>query len=333
MRRILVVLAVLAAIFTAYWFTVARGVDAGLRAWFAAREADGWVADYATLGTTGFPGRFDTVVTDLSLADPRTGVAWTAPRFAFEAAAFKPHRITARWPGTQTVASPWERIAVTSDEFDASIEFVPGTRLELRAVEANLAGVTLDSSLGWQSSFAVGALSAALLDGQPQAYRVLLRATDLGLPDEVRRSLDPARLLPEIVEGMTATATVAFDAPWDRFAVEEARPQVTSLDLAELRAQWGGIELRAAGALAVDALGVPDGRITVKVTNWRDLLRVAGNAGLVPEAVLPTVERAFEILAGLSGPSETLDAPLTFANGIVSFGPVPLGPAPRIVIR
>jgi hypothetical protein len=169
MRRILVVLAVLAAIFTAYWFTVARGVDAGLRAWFAAREADGWVADYATLGTTGFPGRFDTVVMDLSLADPRTGVAWTAPRFAFEAAAFKPHRITARWPGTQTVASPWERIAVTSDEFDASIEFVPGTRLELRAVEANLAGVTLDSSLGWQSSFAVGALSAALLDGQPQA--------------------------------------------------------------------------------------------------------------------------------------------------------------------
>jgi hypothetical protein len=79
--------------------------------------------------------------------------------------------------------------------------------------------------------------------------------------------------------------------------------------------------------------GVPDGRITLKITNWRDLLRVARNAGLLPEPLMPTIERAFEILAGLSGPPDTLDAPLTFANGIVSFGPVPLGPAPRLVIR
>ena len=39
----------------------------------------------------------------------------------------------------------------------------------------------------------------------------------------------------------------------------------------------------------------------VKVTNWRDLLAVAGNAGLIPAPLMPTVERAFEILAGLSG--------------------------------
>jgi hypothetical protein len=71
----------------------------------------------------------------------------------------------------------------------------------------------------------------------------------------------------------------------------------------------------------------------VKITNWRDLLRVARNAGLLPEPLMPTIERAFEILAGLSGPADTLDAPLTFAGGIVSFGPLPLGPAPRLVIR
>ncbi len=88
----------------------------------------------------------------------------------------------------------------------------------------------------------------------------------------------------------------------------------------------GGIQMRAAGAVTVDSEGVPEGRITVKITNWRDLLQVAGNAGLVPEPLMPTVERAFEILAGLSGPRDTLDAPLTFAGGIVSFGPLPLGP-------
>jgi hypothetical protein len=101
----------------------------------------------------------------------------------------------------------------------------------------------------------------------------------------------------------------------------------------DFRAQWGGIDVRAAGALTVAAGGVPTGRITVKITNWRDLLQVAGNAGLFPEPLMPTIERAFEVLAGLSGPPDTLDAPLSFANGIVSFGPIPLGPAPRLVIR
>jgi hypothetical protein len=333
MRRLLVILAVIAAIFTAYWFAVARGVDGGLRAWFAARAAEGWVADYGTLSTSGFPRRFRTVVTEVALADPETGVAWTAPRFVFEADAFRPNRIAARWPAEQTIASPWERITVASDRFVASIEFVPGTRLELRALEADLAGVALDSTAGWTTHIGVGQVSAIALEGERNAYSLRFEATGVTLPEGLRRSLDPARLLPDVVEGAVATAEVRFDAPWDRFAIEEARPQITALDLGDLRAQWGGIDVRAAGELAVGADGVPDGRITVKVTNWRDLLRVARNAGLLPEPLMPTIERAFEILAGLSGPPDTLDAPLTFSRGIVSFGPVPLGPAPRLVIR
>ncbi len=78
-----------------------------------------------TVRTSGFPARFETVVTDVTLADPGTGVAWTAPRLVIEADAFRPNRITARWPDTQTIASPWERIKVASRRFDAGIAFVP----------------------------------------------------------------------------------------------------------------------------------------------------------------------------------------------------------------
>lgn len=333
MRRLLGILAVLAALFTGYWFTVARGVESGINAWLGARASEGWIAEAATVRTSGFPARFETVLTDVTLADPGTGVAWTAPRFAFEAEAFRPNRITARWPDTQTVASPWERIEVTSERFDASVAFVPGTRLEVRAIEANLSDVTLTSTLEWETRFRVGALSATSPEAGSGAYTIRFEAADIVLPATLRVTLDPARILPEVIEGMVVTADVTFDAPWDRFAVEVARPQVTSLDLSDLTAQWGGIQMRAAGEVIVDAEGVPDGRITVKVTNWRDLLQVAGNAGLIPPPLMPTVERAFEVLAGLSGPRDTLDVPLTFANGVVSFGPLPLGPAPRIVIR
>jgi hypothetical protein len=333
MRRLLVMLAVLAALLTAAWFAVARGVDGSLRAWFAARTAEGWVAEYGSLSTTGFPRRFLTRLTDVTLADPETGLAWSAPRFSFEAAAFRPNRITAEWPDRQMIASPWERIDVTSDRFDAGIAFVPGTRLAVRSLEANLESVGLASTLGWTAGFSRGALSATLQDGEEAAYRIRFEASGLRPSAELRRGLDPAGLLPEMVEGMTVLADARFDAPWDRNALETARPQVTALDIEDLRAQWGGIDVRAAGSLTVAPGGVPEGRITVKITNWRDLLRVAGNAGLFPEPLMPTIERAFEVLAGLSGPPDTLDAPLTFANGIVSFGPIPLGPAPRLVIR
>ena len=333
MRKVIWILHVLALVFAGYWFVVARSVETGLRGWLAEREAAGWVAETAAIRTTGFPLRFRTELRDVTLADPTTGVAWDAPRFAFEAQAFAPNRITAVWPPEQTLASPYERIRVASERFTARIGFVPGTRLELQEVAADLADVALYSTLGWETRIAVGHLSAHLLDAPGNAYDIRFEATGLTPTAGLRRTLDPARLLPDRVEGVTAEARVVFDAPWDRFAVESARPQVTSLALHDLRAQWGGIEVRAAGDLAVDAAGVPEGRITVKVTNWRDLLRVARNAGLLPEPLMPTIERAFEILAGLSGPPETLDAPLTFANGNVSFGPVPLGRAPRLVIR
>jgi hypothetical protein len=333
MRRLLIAVAVIAALLAAAWFGVARGIDAGLRSWFAARSAEGWVAEYGTLSTTGFPRNFRTVLTDVTLADPDSGLVWSAPRFAFEAAAFRPHRITARWPAEQSIASPFERIDILSERFEAGIAFLPGTRLEVETIAADLAGVDLVSSLGWTAGFEVGSFSATAIDGRDNAYRVLFEARDLGLPDDLRRQFDPARLLPDVVDGMVLEAEVGFDAPWDRFAIEIGRPQVTALDLGAFRAQWGGIDVRAAGALTVAPDGVPDGRITIRITNWRDLLRVARNAGLFPEPLMPTIERAFEILAGLSGGPDTLDAPLTFANGRVSFGPVPLGPAPRLAIR
>ena len=66
---------------------------------------------------------------------------------------------------------------------------------------------------------------------------------------------------------------------------------------------------------------------------WALLPTFAVAAGILPEALSGTVERALEVLAGLSGAKDTLDVPLTFADGSVSFGPVPLGPAPRLVLR
>ena len=73
--------------------------------------------------------------------------------------------------------------------------------------------------------------------------------------------------------------------------------------------------------------GVPEGRIDVSIEGFERarpmLLALMGDrAGGLAFGVLSTMARA-------EGDPDTLTAPLTFANGSMSFGPIPLGPAPR----
>ncbi len=333
MRKLVIVLVVVLLGFAAYWFAGARALEGGLAGWIEARRADGWVADYTDLSTRGFPTRFETRLSGLELADPDAGVVWATPAFTVMAESFRPNAFRAEWSTPQTLATPVERIEIASSRIDAGLEFVPGTRLEVRRIEADLAALALTSDLGWTARLETGHLSATETEGQAATYDLAFTAAGLVPSTGIRRRLDPARLLPDVIEGMTIDARVAFDAPWDRFAIEDARPQITAIDLRDLRATWGEVDLRAAGELSVDDRGRPSGRITVRATNWREMLAMARNMGALPEPLVPTIERALEVLAGLSGPEDTIEAPLGFQRGFITLGPIPLGRAPNLTLR
>lgn len=333
MRKLLVVVLALAAIWAGYWLVGARGMERALAGWLDARAAEGWVAEYQSVDTQGFPNRFDTTIAGLELADPATGVAWSAPFFQILTLSYRPNHVIAVWPSEQTVASPYERIAVESDRMRGSVVFEPDTALTLERSTIELAGVTLTSTAGWTAALETGQISTRQTPALEHHHDIFFEAGDLRPAEPVRAALDPAGVLPEVIETMRIDMTAGFDGPWDRFAIEDARPAVTFLDLREVRARWGEMDLRASGELEVDAEGVPEGRITVRAENWRQMLEVARSSGLVPEALMPTVARGLELLAGMSGTPETLDAPLDFRNGRVAFGPIPLGPAPRIRLR
>ena len=83
----------------------------------------------------------------------------------------------------------------------------------------------------------------------------------------------------------------------------------------------------------MDAAGLATGEITIKAKNWREILAIVERSGLVPSGFLPLIERALDAAAGLSGPSDSLDVPLTFRDGQVSIGLLPLGRAPPLLLR
>ncbi|WP_226779687.1 DUF2125 domain-containing protein [Oceaniglobus trochenteri] len=333
MRKLLAIVLIAALAWGGYWFFGSGAVERGLAAWFDARRADGWVAEYSGLNTSGFPSRFDTTITDLELADPQAGLAWSAQMFQILALSYKPHHVILALPHDQSVTTPHETISITSTQMRGSVVFKPETALTLDHSAFVMQDVALTSDLGWTVQLDEARLAARQTVARDNTYDLAFETLGLVPADSDRQALDPSGTLPRAVETLKIDATLAFDAPWDRFAIEGPRPQPTMIELNHARASWGALDLRAEGALEVDAGGVPTGRITIQATNWREMLRMAVAGGLLDETLAPTVERGLTVLSGLSGDGTTIEVPLSFQKGFVSIGPVPLGPAPRLTLR
>ena len=134
-------------------------------------------------------------------------------------------------------------------------------------------------------------------------------------------------------ETLDLDMSATFDGPWNIHALEGPRPQPTKIELTTLAAHWGELDLKLAGSFDIDARGYPMGTLAVKAENWREMIELAISIGAIPENMSKLSLRAGEMLAGLSGRKDTIDAELTLKDGMISLGFIPLGPAPRIVIR
>lgn len=332
MRILIWIVVIASAAYSGYWFVGARAVETGLANWFQERRSEGWVADYAALDTIGFPNRFDTTITELELADPETGVAWTLPFFQILTLSYTPNHIIAVLPPEQVLATPVEKVTLENRRMRGSVVFVPGTRLEIDRTSFELDGLKLASTDNWQTTVETGQFATRQTAERDLSHDIYFQASEMWPSQPLLDFLDPGGLLPKKFDGVTLDASVLFDAPWDRFAVEVGRPQPVEIELKKLDAGWGELTLQATGSLQVDGRGQPLGRIDVRARNWRDMLRVAAETGIVPANILPTVEDALEILAGMSGNPETIDAPLTFRRGTMFLGGLPIGPAPSFSI-
>ncbi len=333
MNRLIVILLVISGLWMGYWVVGSTALERGMSAWIDARRAEGWAADVGEIDVAGFPNRFDSTLTDVHLADPETGVAWSAPFFQILALSYRPNQVIAVWPDEHVLSTPLQTITFTSDRARGSVYLEASSALALDRATIVTDALRMRSTLGWTVTLEEGRFATEQIPARENAHRIGTEMAGLTPSLATRSLLDPAGVLPDTIERVHLDASVGFTAPWDRFALEEARPQVTDIDLQDLSARWGDVTFRAAGSLSVDADGVPEGRITIRAVEWRRLLDMAVATGLVAEALGPTLERALELMASLSGRKDTLDAPLTFQKGFVSFGPIPLGPAPRLLIR
>lgn len=333
MKRAFVILSLIGALGVAAWFGWAAFSKRTVESWFAARMAEGWQVGVDDILVTGFPFAFETRLVGVTLADPATGLAWTAPYFTLRYPSWDLSQITAIWPERHMIASPVERLTISADTLSSTLDVRPGAQMALEASQTRMQGLVIASSLGWESQLAQGQIVMIRQDGTDARYEMRFSATDLVPAEQVTRLLDPAGVLPAAIPVVSAAGVVDFDRPWNITAIEDARPQPTRIALSEARAEWGALMLRLSGTVDIDAQGQPTGEIAIRAQNWPEMLAMAERAGLLPPGLRQTAESALGFLAGLSGRREDLDVSLRLDQGFVFLGPLPVGQGPRIRLR
>ena len=342
--RMLALLVALALGWAAVWGGSALWSRAALAGWLEERRAAGWQAEWEGIALSGTPLMVRRRLTDPALADPEAGWAWQAPWLVLEGPGLGRGWLRVVWPAAQTLSGPDRRYGITADALTADLAFAGGRARPLSALALRADALEVRDERG-QSLAArelaldlvapegggpLGADAEGASGGAGLAYDLQLAATGLRPPAGWAEALARRGLAPERMERVTADLSFVLAAPLDRRALEAGRPPLEALRIREIGARWGALDLRLAGRLRADAQGLAEGDLTVQATNWREILALSRQTGLLPESLAGGIEGALSVIAGLSGRPETLDIPVTFRDGRTRLGPLPLGPAPPL---
>lgn len=320
MRRLVILVIVMAVAYAGYWVVGSRSVNGAAHDALTGLTEAGWQVEYTDLTTRGFPSRFDTTVTDFALTSPE-GLQYQAPFLQAFALSYRPNRVIIAFPPDQTVAIGGLPLTLASDGMRASGSVRANTALSFSA--ATLVADSLAMSTDAAGIRMRGVLAAARSVGDNN-YDLYAGAKTLTLPTAVWQKMFPQNKLPAAIDAVSVDATVSLDAPIDRL---NPNPGIVAITLKQAALGWGDVSIRASGSLTPDQAGFAAGQITIEAVNADILLIGLANAGLIDPGVAPTLQNMVSTMADETG---KMTVPLTFANGQVSWGFLPLGPAPAL---
>jgi|LGOV01.1.fsa_nt_gb hypothetical protein len=333
MRAIVTLTFVLAFAWSGWWFIGTAAQKTAIETWMEQRREAGWVAEVEDFKVTGFPNRFDSVFTDLTLSNPHAGWTWEAPHFQLLALSYKPNHIIAVWPGSHTYATRNDEIAITSSQFRGSLIFKPDTALSLDRMQLEIADLSLTGATDWHSSAneaSIAFFAHSAPDMPPNSYDLYIKALEFSPPAFWRNTVDQSGTLPDTIPEAIFDASISYDNPWDRFAIEQTNPRMTAIKIRDLRFLWGDLHLNGAGDIEVTQTGYIEGTFTLQAKKWRELLDVIIAAQLLTSEFGKSLDRGISFVATLAGNPEDLEITLRFADELTYIGSVPIGPAPRV---
>lgn len=352
-RPALIALAVLlltAGAWTAGWYYVAGVFRAGIERWAAARRTEGLQMGWTALAVGGFPfhWRAHLVAPAIARVGPAPGWFWRAGTLTLDWRPWAPRSLGFAAPGTHRLgvdpALPETVLAGTAGAASGRIDLAEDGRL--RQVTVKMAGATLarggsaparleraDATL---TVFPPNAAIAAsgpdsaqeMPPPHPQAARLDAAVTGLTLPGNGLPALGAtiARL------ALSATLMEPLPAAPLRTALSAWSARGGTVEIESLALDWGGLQLRGDGTLALDADLQPLAAASVRLSGYNETVDALAAAGVIS----PRTAFMTKVILGTmgknppdGGPPE-IQVPLSVQEGRVFIGPVALLNLPRI---
>lgn len=333
MRVLIFTTFLLAAIWSGWWFTGSTAHKAAINGWMDQQRNAGWTTDAESFEVNGFPNRLDSTFSGLTIGDPYAGWEWHAPEFQILSLSYKPNHIIAVWPGQHNILTRNGKLDISSEMFRGSLIFKPDTALSLDRMQLEISDLQLEGVDDWRSSATevnVAFFSKSAPNLAPNTYDLYLSALNFAPPMVWRNAINNGEALATNIPEVIFDASLAYDQPWDRFAIERVNPRLRTMDIRSIRFIWGDLELTGDGQLEV----LPDGRLQgnfdLNARKWRELLDVILATNLFTPEFSVALEKGLKFVALLAGNPNDIAIPLRFADGLTYIGTVPIGPAPRL---
>lgn len=333
MRTTVIIIFACFVVWAGYWFYGQSRHAEKASSWFIEQQSEGWLAEYGDLEVKGFPNRFDTIIENVVLADPKTGWAWEADRFQILSLSYRPNHVIFVFPPQHVLRTPKESFRIKNDEFMGSAVFDSGTDFELNRstfTGQNITWIDERAQVLQDHEGKVGALNLATrkTPNRTDTHDIALDLEDVVLSDSFLSGFNGQDRLLTTLSNISLRATAAFDGPWDKPSLAGSGPDLTRLELGNLALEFPNMLLRAAGNLDIDRFGYPSGKLELRAENWEKLVSLAIQEGLLPGDLETTVVTGLQFIARLAGDPNNLDVTLNFSNQQVYLGPIPLGQAP-----
>ncbi|RWR10133.1 DUF2125 domain-containing protein [Sinirhodobacter populi] len=305
--------------------------------WFGgqeiARRAQAALAEMAqmdrarvgSVSAAGFPLRVGVDFRDLALLD---GPQVETPRLVATAPLWNP----LDWSGDvslpMAVTLNGMRFDVTGTQAGGGLRAGYASGWPVRAARIAISDPAATYEAAEIPSLAARDLRLAAVQEGAGAYRIDAGVDALTLPPGLAASLTPNAKFSDTIETISAQGLVTFSTPFT-LSPQPAAPEITALTIDTLRLVWDGHEIGLSGSLTVAPDGRPEGTLNLRLHDWEDWLEFAQGAFNIDRRAMPVLTILGNTLSQGTGDGSIV-APLTFRNGEMALGPVPLGPAPLL---
>lgn len=323
-------IAVAAAGYGSWWRLVAEEVRANAIAFQAEQRQLGRELTWDGIRTEGFPYRVETTLSTLHFMAPDRGAAYDGDRVVVHVEPLALHRVAVSLEGQQHffyAKERWIETNVRADRAILSLSERSGDQHVALDVERLTGAAKVDATdFKFIVEKANGGVSVRSDDkgGSWRRVELAARLENIALLGDFELPLGPSIGLLEIDAGgrlpsqaLDASAS-ALLAAWRR--------EGTPIELKRFELEWGGVSVGATGAFTLDANGLPEGSLRLKLGNHPRILELLETLGWITHETRVAAKPLLDVFAFVGKDAQRrITVPLSIRNGEIYLGPARVG--------